>query len=47
MPKTIKGIQESEMKYLIACENKGEFKTDSKYFMMILKNILINKARSG
>ena len=47
MPRTLVEIQESEMRYLIACETKGEFKTDFKYFVLILKNILIKKARSS
>ena len=47
MPQSMDEIQASEMKYLVACEQKGEFKTDMKYFLIILKNILIKKARSG
>jgi len=35
------------MDYLIACETKGVFKTDLKYLILILKNILIKKARSS
>ncbi|NDP22635.1 MAG: sugar transferase [Paludibacter sp.] len=47
MPKTIEEIQASEMKYLIACEINGVFITDLKYIYLILKNILIKKARSS
>jgi len=47
MPKSLDEIQESEMNYLIACETRGEFKTDLRYLVIILRNILIKKARSG
>ncbi|MDP4240922.1 MAG: sugar transferase [Bacteroidota bacterium] len=47
MPRTLDEIQESEMTYLIACEERGEFLTDSRYILLILKNILFKKARSG
>ena len=47
MPQSMDEIQASEMKYLVACEQQGEFKTDMKYFLIILKNIIIKKARSG
>jgi len=47
MPQSMDEIQASEMKYLVACEKKGEFRTDMKYFLVILRNILIKKARSG
>ena len=47
MPQTLAEIQRSEMDYLIACETKGVFKTDLKYLILILKNILIKKARSS
>ena len=47
MPQSMDEIQASEMKYLISCEIHGEFKTDMKYFLVILKNILVKKARSG
>ena len=47
MPRSLDEIQESEMRYLIACETRGEFKTDLRYFVIILRNILIKKARSG
>jgi len=47
MPQTLDEIQESEMRYLIDCETNGLFKTDVKYFLVILKNILIKKARSS
>lgn len=47
MPKTLEEIQASEMKYLTECENIGTFRTDTKYFFLILKNILFHKARSS
>lgn len=47
MPKTLEDIQSSEMKYLIECELKGQFKTDVRYFFKIFKNILFKKARSA
>jgi len=47
MPKTLDEIQASEMKYLIACEQKGTFVTDMKYLKVILTNILFKKARSN
>jgi len=47
LPHTLDEIQESEMKYLLDCETKGVFKTDLRYFLVILKNILIKKARSS
>lgn len=47
MPQTLDEIQQSEMSYLMSCETKGVFITDMKYFLLILKNILIKKARSA
>jgi len=47
MPKTLDEIQASEMKYLTACEEKGVFITDVKYFGKILNSILFKKARSN
>lgn len=47
MPQTLDEIQESEMKYLRECETKGVFVTDIKYLILILKNILFKRARSG
>ena len=47
MPRSFEEIQESEMKYLVACETNGVIKTDFRYFFVILKNILIKKARSS
>ncbi len=47
IPKTLNEIQTSEMKYLTECENKGIVRTDIKYFFLIVKNILIKKARSA
>ncbi len=47
MPKTLDEIQASEMKYLTECDTKGTFRTDFKYFFLILNNILLKKARSA
>jgi len=47
MPKTMDEIQASEMKYLRECEKYGCFRTDIKYFVLILTNIFIKKARSA
>lgn len=47
MPKTLEEIQASEMKYLTECEKNGTLRTDTKYFFLILKNILFHKARSA
>ncbi|MDD4968623.1 MAG: sugar transferase [Paludibacter sp.] len=47
MPKTFDKIQESEMRYLVDCETNGVFKTDLKYFVVIAKNIIFKKVRSG
>jgi lipopolysaccharide/colanic/teichoic acid biosynthesis glycosyltransferase len=47
MPKTLDEIQQSEMTYLEACEKKGVFITDVRYFFKILNNILFKKARSA
>jgi len=47
MPQTLAEIQRSEMNYLLACETKGVFKTDLRYLILILKNILIKNARSS
>ncbi|HET7734161.1 MAG TPA: hypothetical protein VFK73_10015, partial [Paludibacter sp.] len=47
MPRTLDEIQESEMKYLTLCEEKGVFITDVKYLFGILKNILFKRARSA
>ena len=47
MPKTLPEIQASEKRYLTECEQNGQFRTDVKYFFLILKNILFNKARSA
>jgi lipopolysaccharide/colanic/teichoic acid biosynthesis glycosyltransferase len=46
LPQTLDEIQESEMKYLLACEEKGVFITDIRYLFLIIKNIVFNKARS-
>jgi hypothetical protein len=47
MPRSIDEIQESELKYLLACETNGVNKTDFRYFVVILKNILLKNARSS
>lgn len=47
MPRTIEEIQESEMKYLNECEKRGDLRTDFRYFFLILKSILVRKARSA
>ncbi len=47
MPKTLDEVQISEMKYLIQCEEEGEFITDLRYFIKIINNILFKKARSA
>lgn len=47
MPKTLEDIENSEMKYLVECNQKGTFITDIKYFILILKNIIFKKARSA
>ncbi len=47
LPKTLDEIQLSELKYLNECEVNGVFKTDVKYFFLILRNIFIKKARSA
>jgi len=45
LPKTIWGIQESEMRYLEAYEKKP-FRTDWRYFWKAMYNIVIKRARS-
>jgi lipopolysaccharide/colanic/teichoic acid biosynthesis glycosyltransferase len=45
LPKTLKEIQESEMRYLKAYEEKP-FRTDWKYFWKAMYNIVIKRARS-
>jgi lipopolysaccharide/colanic/teichoic acid biosynthesis glycosyltransferase len=47
LPKTLDEIQESEMRYLLACDKNGIFVTDFQYFFKILNNILFKKARSA
>ncbi len=47
MPKTLDEIQESEMRYLNRCEQKGTFATDFLYFWKIVYTILFKKARSN
>jgi lipopolysaccharide/colanic/teichoic acid biosynthesis glycosyltransferase len=45
LPKSFDEIVASELKYIKACE-ANPFKTDVRYFLQILNNILIKKARS-
>ena len=47
MPKTLDEIQDSEMRYLEACEKRGCFITDCVYAWKIVVNILFRKARSN
>lgn len=47
MPRTLDEIQESEMKYLLKCEEHGVIITDVRYLFLILKNILVKRARSA
>ena len=47
MPKTLDEIQNSEMKYLVACENNGTFRTDVKYIYLIFKNVFFKGVRSA
>ncbi|MEA4982852.1 MAG: sugar transferase, partial [Paludibacter sp.] len=47
MPETLEEIQESELRYLRACENNGELITDLKYLIKILRNILIKRVKSA
>ena len=47
MPGTLDEIQDSEDTYLTECDTKGIFRTDLKYFFLILKNIVFKKARSA
>jgi lipopolysaccharide/colanic/teichoic acid biosynthesis glycosyltransferase len=46
MPKTLEEIQNSEMRYLNACEQKGVFRTDWVYFWRIIYTIVFKRARS-
>lgn len=46
MPKTLDEIQESELRYLEACEQYGVVRTDFNYFWKIVNNIVVRKARS-
>lgn len=47
MPSTLEEIESSEMKYLTACELKGVWATDLRYFFRILTNILFRRVRSA
>jgi len=46
MPKTLKEIEDSEMRYLIRCEEKGTVVTDFVYFWRIIYTIIFKRARS-
>lgn len=46
MPKTLEEVQESELKYLHACQKNGVCKTDFNYLWRIIHTILFKKARS-
>lgn len=46
MPKTLEEVQQSEMKYLKACQKDGVCKTDFRYLWGIVYTILFKKARS-
>jgi lipopolysaccharide/colanic/teichoic acid biosynthesis glycosyltransferase len=47
MPKTLDEIQESEIRYLTMCEQKGTLATDFIYFWKIVYTILFKRARSN
>lgn len=47
MPKTLDEIQESELRYLKRCEDKGTFATDFVYFFKIGGNLLFRHAHSN
>lgn len=47
LPETLDEIQESELKYLRNCQQKGTFVTDMKYFFLIFRNIVFKKAKSA
>lgn len=46
LPKTLKEIEDSEMRYLIRCEEKGTVVTDFVYFWRIIYTIIFKRARS-
>lgn len=46
MPKTLEEIEASEMRYLVACEEKGTLCTDFVYFWKIFYTIIFKRARS-
>lgn len=46
MPKTLQEIEDSEMRYLIACEQNGTLRTDFIYFWKIIYTIVFRRARS-
>ncbi len=47
LPRTLDEIQDSEMNYLMRCEQNGVWSTDIRYFFKIMKNILFSQARSS
>lgn len=47
MPTTLEEIEQSEMKYLKRCEQKGTFTTDFIYFWKIIWNIVFRRKRSN
>ena len=47
LPETLEQIQASEMRYLRSCKKYGVVITDLRYFVKILNNIVINKAKSA
>ena len=47
MPKTLDEIQESEMRYLTMCEQRGTLITDIIYFWRIFYTIVFKRARSS
>ena len=46
MPKTLDEIQESEIRYLTMCEQRGTLLTDFVYFWKIVSTIVFKRARS-
>ena len=46
MPKTLEEIEESEMRYLTMCEQRGTLTTDFIYFWKIFYTIVFKRARS-
>ena len=46
MPKTLDEIQDSEIRYLTMCEQRGTLVTDFIYFWKIVGTIVLKRARS-